>query len=440
MYDDAPGSPQAVPVSGYGNGPNAWAPTGAMSTSRSWFALTSLRDGQVLVAGGVTPTLTPLDTAEVYSPGTGRFSPTGSMSIDRSDITGTLLDDGRVLVAGGRDVNFIAQSSVEIYDPKTGSWATTTPMNQAGYGLTQTLLRNGTLLVTGLGTGSGAEVYNPRTAVWTDTKPMVGSGQFATATLLTDGQVLVAGGGSAQAGRYVPKTNSWKAAASLNTARRAAQAVLLNGGDVLLAGGTDPDGGTPLETAEIYNPYANTWTYTENQMEFPRAFFTLTLMSNGNVLAAGGCGASGCDGPALNTSEFYNTAAGFWDPNPHMVHARANARAVALPSGDVLVTGGASGFSGPRQAETYTLTVMSVSPMSGPAGTPIVVRGNGFQAGESVLLQWNWMKWRTVRVGPRGRFILRTKVPQDPPAQYAIFARGKHSYATAVCLFTETAE
>jgi N-acetylneuraminic acid mutarotase len=439
VVDDAPGSPQTAQVSGYGAGPNAWAPTGAMSTARVWFAMTSLGGGRVLVAGGATPTLVPLASAQVYDAKTGRFTATGSMSSDRVNVMATRLDDGRVLVAGGRDANFVAQSSAEIYDPQAGTWTTTTPMNAAGYGLTQTLLNSGKVLVTGLGTeGLDAEVYDPGTASWTDTKPMICPGQFAAATLLTDGRVLVAGCGSTATEIYHPRTNSWTPAAPLNTARDSAQAVLLDDGDVLLAGGADPDGGAALDTSELYDPSANSWTYTNNRMEFPSVSFTLTLLSNGNVLAAGGCGASGCDGPAQSSSEYYDHAYGFWEPNPSMVHARSNAQAVTLPSGDLLVVGGDSGFSGPREAETFTPTLVSVTPTSGPAGTRIVIRGNGFQAGETVQVQWNWVDWHQLRVGPLGRFTLRAKVPQDPPGQYAIYAHGKQSSAYAACLFTVT--
>ena len=442
VYDNAPASPQSAPVSGYGNGRETWAPTGALASPRIWFAMTSLHDGDVLVTGGATATFDPVDTTELYNPKTGHFSTSGPLPVDRLQVTATTLDDGRVLVAGGDDGNFIPQSSAEIYDPTIGTWTTTPPMNTTGYSLSQTLLQNGNVLVTGLGDGTLAEVYHPRTATWTDTKPMVGSGYLATATSLPDGRVLVAGGGTSQTGIYDPKTNAWTSGGLLNTARDFAQAVLLPTGQVLLAGGGDPDTGAPLDSAELYDPATNSWSFTSNGMQVPRKLFTLTLMPDGNVLAAGGCNpTTGCDGPALDSSEYYNTSAGFWDPiNDPMVHARELARATLLPSGDVLVVGGQSDNVGPRGAETFTPTFMTVIPTSGTAGTHIALSGNGFQAYETVVVQWNWKNWRAVQVGRLGRFTLRTSVPQDPPAQYAIFARGKHSYATAVCLFTETAE
>ena len=54
VVDNAPLSPQEVPVDGYGAGPNAWAPTGSMTAARQHFTATLLPDGDVLVAGGAT--------------------------------------------------------------------------------------------------------------------------------------------------------------------------------------------------------------------------------------------------------------------------------------------------------------------------------------------------------------------------------------------------
>ena len=67
-----------------------------MTTTRAEHTSTLLGNGLVLVAG-----TGPDGSAELYDPGTGRFTATGSLSTYRYLSTATLLKDGRVLVAGG---------------------------------------------------------------------------------------------------------------------------------------------------------------------------------------------------------------------------------------------------------------------------------------------------------------------------------------------------
>lgn len=193
LSDNAPLSPQGPAITGYGIGPNAWAPAAPMSTPREEFSATLLPDGKVLMAGGQTILGNGLASAELYNPATRSFSPTGSLNDARGFPAATLLRSGQVLIAGGSagDLNL---SSAELYDPATGTWSRTTPMHAAGYRLTSTLLADGSVLVTGFAGTNTAEVYNPANATWTNTGPMTASQSFATATLLPSGEVLLAGG------------------------------------------------------------------------------------------------------------------------------------------------------------------------------------------------------------------------------------------------------
>ena len=78
----------------------SWAPTAAMLTARAGNSATLLPDGRVLVAGGIGPGGTVLNTAEVFEPaakGTWKWtSITAAMRFARYDHAAVLLPDGRV--------------------------------------------------------------------------------------------------------------------------------------------------------------------------------------------------------------------------------------------------------------------------------------------------------------------------------------------------------
>jgi Kelch motif len=143
------------------------------------------------------------------------------------------------------------------------------------------------------------------------------------AALLGNGLVLVAGGWNPSNGYlstaelYNPASGKWTFTGSLSIARYNHNAVLLQNGQVLVAGGTDPNaccGATAaLSSAELYNPATGTWTAT-GSMTTGRESFIMALLSNGEVLAAGGDDGNG----AMNTAEIYNPATGTWTATTSM--------------------------------------------------------------------------------------------------------------------------
>ena len=80
-----------------------WASTGGMTELREEHTATLLGDGRVLVAGGFAydQQNRRIPTAEMYDPATGIWGSAGSLRDARSGHTATLLKDGRVLVTGG---------------------------------------------------------------------------------------------------------------------------------------------------------------------------------------------------------------------------------------------------------------------------------------------------------------------------------------------------
>ena len=104
--------------------------TGSMASRRVWHTLSLLPNGMVLAAGGETDSCSgsgcwfagSLATAELYDPSAGVFFPTGSMAAARETHTSTVLKDGRVLVAGGVTYGGIgifggSLASAELYSP-----------------------------------------------------------------------------------------------------------------------------------------------------------------------------------------------------------------------------------------------------------------------------------------------------------------------------------
>src|SRR5439155_24169902 len=94
---------------------------------------------------------------------------------------------------------------------------------------------------------------------------------------------------------------SWTAAARANHT-----ATLLTNGQVLVAGGAMYDGvnWVKIASAELYDPATGRWTAT-GAMRSRRSVHTATLLPNGRVLVVGGT-----DSPT--NSELYDPALGSW--------------------------------------------------------------------------------------------------------------------------------
>jgi hypothetical protein len=162
-----------------------------------------------------------------------------------------------------------------------------------------------------------------------------------TATLLANGEVLVTGGTNNSTGYlssaelYNPSTAKWTLTGNMTAPRNGHDAVLLHNGQVLVAGGLNASlsqCGT-LASAELYNPSTGTWTAT-GSMTTGRYSFTLTLLPNGEVLAAGG---TNCGNGGLTSAERYNPATGKWTATGSMTVGNETNWAVLLQNGKVLV-------------------------------------------------------------------------------------------------------
>jgi hypothetical protein len=122
---------------------------------------------------------------------------------------------------------------------------------------------------------------------------------------------------------------------------------------VLVAGGYTSLGIQALSSTEIYNPANNSWT-PGAPMGLGRAQAAAVLLKNGRVLVVGG-GTMGFMGtgtqPAGTMAEIYDPAKDAWTPAGNMAYGRAvYPTATLLPDGRVLVVGGRALFNTPETA------------------------------------------------------------------------------------------
>ncbi len=283
-----------------------WTLTGSMSAGRTSFTATLLQNGEVLVVGGSDYEVSCYGTAELYNPSTGQWTLTGSMTQPRCLHSATLLPSGKVLVSGG--VNSIYSSNTatvngaEIYNPETGTWTSTGSLNVSRAEAATLLLDDGDVLSAGGYNNTGnnaqntylasAELYHPSTQAWTLTSSISGAvGVPATPALLTNGDALIAD----DAQFYVPSSATWPATGPLLTiAYPPTKAVALDNGNVLATGSqcksTNKDyscGVGPTNVAGLYSFSQNSWSQTGG-MIYPRFSHTMTVLSSGEVLVAGG--------------------------------------------------------------------------------------------------------------------------------------------------------
>jgi len=269
------------------------------------------------------------------------------MVLARSFFRATLLNTGLVLIEGGvtTDKSYTAQS--ELFDAMAGTWRKTGILNQERAKHTATLLPSGKVLVAGgIGTmiRSSAELYDPATETWMLTKGTMRQARVKhTATVLQTGKVVVAGGvvHDNTTELYDPATDTWSWAGDMLTHRFDHVAVRLLDGNVLVTGGRTKNeiDQSITNSAELYNPDKNTWTFLPS-MNIARADFTAALLPDGRVLVIGGRLPSGDPTP---TTEIYDFNTRRWQPGDGMRYARQNPlgqEALRCADGTILVVGG----------------------------------------------------------------------------------------------------
>jgi hypothetical protein len=368
-----------------------FATTASMSQPRAGHTATLLKDGRVLVTGGINLSTFPLRgnrTAEIYCPdpftppatpvrtlaqwcpsGVGKFSPAGrgntaqvgvgNMVHARAFHTATLLPNGTVLLVGGYDQLDASTATAEIYDPTDPiadrfTAVASVPMG-AAVGHTATLITKAgkpLVLVAG-GLTATAQLFDVTAKTWSRSAVMVPLRFNATASVVGPGgsKVLIAGGIDLLARTlqtttlYDVATGTFSNGPTMLAPRQLHTASTLPNGKVLLAGGSGGSNNTvalnPL--AEIYDPANASRPFAPVAFASGTGRFGHTAsvlgaagVPDGRVLVAGGAAGLAC-GQHLATSELY---AGSFSAGTALAASRVSHTATVLKDGRVLITGG----------------------------------------------------------------------------------------------------
>ncbi len=216
---------------------------------------------------------------------------------------------------------------------------------------------------------------------------------------------------------------------SMNLAREGHTAMLLSNGQVLVAGGA---GIGYLASAELYNPANGTWTLT-GSMNVPRESHQAVRLQNGQVLVAGGQNASG----TLASAELYNPSTGTWTATGSMITAGWGFSLTLLPSGQVLAAplGTSAELYNPATG-IWSATGSPTSSIGGP-NAALLQDGEVLAIGETIntpseLYHPSTGTWSAT--GSTGTTIINPITPRLPNGEVFVtgsFASGNASYSSA---------
>ncbi len=338
-------------------------------------------DGKVLLLGGSGPVV------QRYDPSLETFELHAVVPSGNILATQTQLKDGTILVTGGIGVTGQPVKDAFVFDPATKKSTALTGMATARAGHAAARLKDGRVLIVGgatsldftnmvtflAGIQRTSEFYDPKTKAFKAGPSLLEQKMFHSATTLGNGEVLVAGGLSVvpivnvpivspTAQSYTPALGAFSFPRVM-APRMLHGATALGNGRVLLAGGLTIDFTKFITTQNILDlkitSVADAVTYRAGLFG---GFSSSMALSKGRLLPAvapiGNSGAliAGGFDVALSLGGFKFQALAESDllsgskvtPTGKMGNTRTGGVAVSLPDGTVLVVGG-----GNTQAEVY---------------------------------------------------------------------------------------
>ncbi|WP_164014539.1 kelch repeat-containing protein [Pyxidicoccus trucidator] len=362
---------------------------------------------QTCGGGGLPGTCGPVE-------GCGTWSAGASLQVGRAHPASAVLSDGRIFLAGGLTGSG-ATRTAEAFDPGTDAWtrqgsipdggATPGGASHSFYsypGAAQ--LGTGRVLVTGYADNVYA-LFNPDAGTWTPGSSSLTTRLQPLVLPLASGQALVASG-ITEGGNYVVRSYTyddtlaqWNSSTSQEERYRPAAVQLANGRVLVASGIADDVYGQAARSAELYDPVANTWSYTGAPRR-SHAGAALARLQDGRVLLIGGTTVRGFfEGSSVRTTsvELYDPDTGRWRDTGFLNLARSGHTATVLADGRVLVAGGvgANGKIIPWvelydvEQETWTLTAPLSTARSSHVTTQLadgrVLVAGGVSPGGAVL-------------------------------------------------------
>lgn len=320
---------------------------GSLLAPRAAHQATSLPNGVVLITGGCIDEgcSRVTDGAELYDPDSRSFQVIAPLALPRAGHRAVRLHDGRVLVVGGW-TGTAATATAEVYDPVTGRWTASGPLQQPRQSPIAQLLPDGRVLVAG-GADDGmnplasAEIFDPGSNGFVGAGGMLTPRASHVAAALSDGRILITGGNArrrsavlASTEIYDPSTGRFQPAGDMSDRRHKHAAVRLANGRVLIIAGSDERGPRGLHRrTELFDPTTGRFSAgPELNAARYKIVDAAVVLPSGAVLVTGGAASAELWDPA--------DATGFRPLRGKMGAGRSFATATALPDGSVLVLGG----------------------------------------------------------------------------------------------------
>jgi WD40 repeat protein len=304
-----------------------------------------LRDGRVLAFGKV-------GDPQVWNPVTGSFTAVPSASLVFC-AGHDFLPNGNVLVAGGHMGSSKGLPNTNTFDVAAGSWVVGPPMAKARWYPTNTTLPNGEVVTLSGEDENGATVLLPE--VWNGsswrqlTTASLALPNYPRTFVAPDGRVFAAGSDAQTRFLDVTGTGSWTNGPQRKFGSRSyGAAVMYEPGKIMYVGGANP----PTATAEIIdlNQPNPQWTFT-GSLATARWNLNATILPTGDVLVTGGAsGDRSNPANAVNTTELWSPVSGGWTtvaPSASLLRGY-HSTSLLLPDGRVLHAGGGDGASTPN--------------------------------------------------------------------------------------------